>query len=154
MTMHNKFHLHQPRWLGGIIAPIITNRWLLAASTLYALMFVLGSIRALERSLIWTFNDKLLHFGAYFVLTALIYLGLRLRPVGEFFLPRALTCLATVFCLGALDEIAQYFVGRDPSFDDWLADAAAAVILLLIVGVGHAIARAWSQYNNPAQDEV
>ena len=113
-------------------------------------MFLLGSVRSLERSFIWTFNDKLLHFAAYAVLTVLVYLGLRSRPIGQFFLPRILWCLVIVTGLGALDEIAQYLVARDANFDDWLADTAAAIVILLFVAIGHGLLLVWQLFRpNP-----
>ncbi|WP_280774861.1 VanZ family protein [Polynucleobacter sphagniphilus] len=133
-----KFTLQKPKWL--------ENRYLLIACVFYVAMFFLGTIRALEHSLIWSFNDKLLHFLAYFFLMTLIFIGLQSRPIGEFFLPRALACLAIISVAGALDEIAQYFVGRDSSFDDWLADAAAAVVFLLLMALKEFLLWAWAQY--------
>jgi len=143
MMSNQKFILKKPEWL--------SNRYFLVASAFYVAMFVLGSIRTLERTFIWTFNDKLLHFLAYSFLTVLVYIGLRSRPIGEFFLPRTLACLAIVCVAGALDEIAQYFVGRDSSFDDWLADSAAAVVILFFVAIGHLLFWAWSQYRQADQ---
>lgn len=130
----------------------LNNRYLLAALVFYGLMFVLGSIKALERSLIWTFNDKLLHFVAYAILTALIYLGLRSRPIGKFFLPRILACWTLVSGLAALDELAQILVARDPSFDDWLADTAAAIVMILFLVLGHGLMGIWNLYRS-AQDQ-
>ena len=121
--------LHKPEWL--------KNRWLLAGSVFYVAMFVLGSIPTIERTFISTFNDKLMHFAAYSILTVLVYLGLRTQIIGEFFLPRILWCFAIVLGMGALDEIAQYFVGRDPSFDGWLSDSAASVLILMFIITGH-----------------
>jgi VanZ family protein len=147
MKANSRIAFKKPAWLN--------NRWFLGASVFYALMFILGSVRSLERSVIWTFNDKLLHFVAYSIITALIYLGLKSRPIGEFLLPRFLSCLAIVLLAGALDEIGQFFVGRDSSFDDWLADAAAAVVLLIGVAFAHALIWAWQQFRgpNPEEDE-
>jgi len=138
MIKPRNWRLHKPDWLN--------NRYLLLASLFYGLMFVLASIKGLERTFIWTFNDKLLHFAAYSVLTALVYLGLRSRPSGEFFLPRLLWCWAIVCGLGALDELAQALVARDASFDDWLADIAAAIVMLLLIALGHSLRLLWNLY--------
>jgi len=127
------------------------NRYLQCALLFYGAMFVLGSFRALERSFIWTFNDKLLHFAAYFVLTVLVYLGLRSRPSGELFLPRMFWCLAIASGAGALDEIAQYLVGRDSSFDDWLADTAAAIVILCAITAGHLLHALWQRLHPPPE---
>ena len=123
--------LQIPQW--------INNRYFLIAAIFYAAMFILASMHVLESSLIWTFNDKLLHFVAYFFLTIMVYLGLRGSPIGEFLLPRMLWCFGLVSGAGALDEFAQYFVGRDASFDDWLADTAAVIIALMIILLGQIV---------------
>jgi len=103
------------------------NPWLLSAWTFYWVMIILASFKFLERSFIWTFNDKLLHFVAYAFLGGLIFLGWRNKT----FLPRLVHTLGIVGVLGALDELIQNFTGRDPSFDDWLADMAGAILMLM-----------------------
>ena len=90
-------------------------------------MIILSSFKFLERSFIWTFNDKLLHFVAYAILAGLIFLGWRNKT----FLPRLVHTLLILGVLGALDEFLQNFTGRDPSFDDWLADMAGAILMLM-----------------------
>ena len=90
-------------------------------------MIILASFKFLERSFIWTFNDKLLHFVAYAILAGLIFLGWRNKT----FLPRLVHTLLILGVLGALDEFLQNFTGRDPSFDDWLADMAGAILMLM-----------------------
>ena len=132
--------LHKPQWL--------KNRYFLIATVFYLAMFILASMHVLESSLIWTFNDKLLHFAAYLFLTSLVYAGLRSSADGEFFLPCILWSLAISWGAGAIDEIAQYFVGRDSSFDDWLADAAASVVAALIISLGHLIYKALRPANH------
>ena len=137
--------LHKPQWLN--------NRYFLIATVFYIAMFVLGSMRVLEHTLIWTFNDKLLHFAAYFFLTGLVYIGLGSRPSGQLFLPRVLWSLIIVSGAGALDEFAQAFVGRDSSFDDWLADTAASITLLLLISVGHVFLVLLAQYRDQKDEE-
>jgi VanZ family protein len=92
-------------------------------------MVFLSSFKFLERSFIWTFNDKLLHFLAYACLSGLIFIGWRNKP----FLPRLMTTLAILSVLAAIDEILQNLTGRDPSFDDWLADMAGAILSLIVL---------------------
>lgn len=150
MTNLEKGSERLPNW--------IKNPYLLVATVFYVLMFVLGSIRVLEHYFIWTFNDKLLHFVAYLVLTTLVYQGLKSRPIGEFFMPRILWCWAIISGAAAVDEIAQYFVGRDPSFDDWLADIAATIFMILLLTLGHGVLWVWHWYRqnqnqNQSQDQ-
>ena len=128
------------------LANWLKNPYLLAACVLYVLMFVLGSIRILERFFTHAFNYKLLHFVAYLILTILVYVGLKSRPIGEFFAPRVLWCWLIVSGAGAIDEIAQFLVARDPSFDDWLADTAAAIFTLLFIVLGHGLLWVWHWY--------
>jgi VanZ family protein len=122
---------HKPQW--------INNRYFLIAAIFYVVMFILASMHFLESSLIWTFNDKLLHFLAYFFLTIMVYLGLRSSPIGEFLLPRILWCFVLVSGAGALDELAQYLVDRDSSFDDWLSNTAAVIVVLLLIVLGTSV---------------
>jgi len=103
------------------------NPWLLIAWAFYWAMVILGSFKFLERSFIWTFNDKLLHFVAYAVLAGLIFIGWANKP----FLPRLMTTLGILALLAGVDEILQNLTGRDPSFDDWLADMAGAILTLI-----------------------
>jgi VanZ family protein len=103
------------------------NPWLLTAWAFYGSMVILASFKVLERSFIWTFNDKLLHFVAYGVLAALIFIGWRNKT----FLPRLMHTLLSLVVLGALDEFVQSITARDPSFDDWLADMAGGILMLM-----------------------
>ena len=134
------------------LANWLKSPYLLAACVFYALMFVLGSIRILERFFIHAFSDKLLHFGVYLILTVLVYMGLKSRPIGEFFAHRVLWCWLIVSGMGAIDELAQFFVGRDPSFDDWLADTFAAIFTLMFITLGHGILWVWHWYRH-SQDQ-
>jgi VanZ family protein len=104
------------------------NPWLIAAWVFYCLMIVLGSFRFLERGFVMTFNDKLLHFFAYAVLASLIFWGLKF-PI----LQRLLATLSLVAVMGMVDEYLQNFTGRDPSFDDWLADMSGGILSLICI---------------------
>jgi VanZ family protein len=120
------------------------NPWLLLAWTFYGLMIVLASFKSLERSFIWTFNDKLLHFLAYAVLSAMIFWGWSNKP----FLPRLITTLTILGVLGAFDELLQNFTNRDPSFDDWLADMAGAILSLAAIASLMIVRWLWRTYQN------
>ena len=120
------------------------NPWLLFAWAFYWSMVILGSFKFLERSVIWTFNDKLLHFCAYAIIAVLIFVGWANIP----FLPRLMTTLGIVALLAGVDEFVQNFTGRDPSFDDWLADMAGTILALIGV-TGFMVARwLWRAYRS------
>src|SRR5512143_3634977 len=71
-------------------------------------------------------NDKLEHATAYFLLSTLLYAGMRvLRPKARgIWWKTALIVLA----YGAIDEWTQLFVGRTCDLMDWLADAAGVTL--------------------------
>ena len=120
------------------------NPWLLFAWAFYWAMVILASFKFLERSFIWTFNDKLLHFCAYAILAGLIFIGW----ANKSFLPRLMTTLGILALLAGIDEFLQSFTNRDPSFDDWLADMAGA-ILTLIALTGFMVVRwLWRAYRS------
>lgn len=78
-----------------------------------------GTIEAEE--VIW---DKAAHFIAF---------GLILWSLGVLFrrLPR-LAAAALAIVIGAAVEVAQAYVGRDPSWGDLLADALGVAVALLV----------------------
>jgi VanZ family protein len=66
--------------------------------------------------------DKVLHFGAYAVLGALLAFGAARSRL------RMAAALAIGLLYGASDEIHQMFVpGRSPDVLDWAADAAGVI---------------------------
>ena len=107
------------------------NLYLLAASVFFLSMIVFASFGELERNLIWAFNDKILHFFAYFVLSALLFGGLAYHV-----LSRMITTFFIASGLGAVDELLQFLVPtRDPSFDDWLVDCFGSMIAVVMLGI-------------------
>ena len=111
--------------------PIKINLYLIAAAVFFLSMIVLSSFGELERSLIWIFNDKILHFFAYFVLSILIFVGL---PYHVF--SRMITTFFIASGLGAVDELLQFLVPRrDPSFDDWLVDCFGSMFAVVLLGI-------------------
>ena len=72
------------------------------------------------RGLFALFNDKVLHFQAYFLLGAMAGAALKRREAGM----RAVIGLTV---LGAALEVIQFFVGRDASVYDELANTLGAV---------------------------
>jgi VanZ family protein len=64
--------------------------------------------------------DKLLHFTAYFGLSAMAAVALRARS-------QALWTTLALILFGGILEVLQGFTGRDPSFYDELANTLGAV---------------------------
>lgn len=81
-------------------------------------------------------SDKVLHFGAYGLLSVLLYLNLyfqdKIEVLNKF--PATFTVLiASIY--GLLDEIHQMLVpGRSADFLDWLADFSGSLVAVLITG--------------------
>jgi len=81
------------------------------------------------------FTDKVNHFIAYFILTALVNLTLIYQRKSRLLFEKA-PIATIVICLfyGALDEVHQLFVpGRSAETLDWVADASGTFIGVLIV---------------------
>ena len=80
-------------------------------------------------------SDKLLHFGAYGLLSVLLYLNLYFQ--NKFLLLNKYSALYTILVAsvyGLLDEIHQMFVpGRSAEFLDWLADFSGSLVAVLII---------------------
>lgn len=79
-----------------------------------------GELTGKEPNLIGLFNDKLLHFAAYFALGAMAAGALKERR------PVVWACLGLML-LGGVLEIIQGFTGRDMSAYDELANMAGVV---------------------------
>jgi VanZ family protein len=81
-------------------------------------------------------SDKFLHFGAYGLLSVLLYLNFyfqdKIKILNKF--PATFTVLiASTY--GLLDEIHQMLVpGRSTEFLDWLADFSGSLVAVLIIG--------------------
>jgi VanZ family protein len=73
-------------------------------------------------------SDKLAHFIAYFILAALLVLSIRTRS-----LVGALLGIMVVLAYGAFDELTQPLVGRFASLEDWLANAAGAMVATVVM---------------------
>ncbi|MCU0342891.1 MAG: VanZ family protein [Ignavibacterium sp.] len=101
----------------------------------WIILFILTSLPS-TMAIATDINDKLNHFGAYGLLSVLLYLNMhfqeKIKILSRF--PEAFTVLiASVY--GFLDEIHQMFVpGRSAEFLDWLADFLGSVTAVLITG--------------------
>jgi VanZ family protein len=71
------------------------------------------------------FADKVVHFGLYFVLGALLCAALHRTPLRRGIIVAGAIAIAALY--GASDEWHQTFVfGRNASVADWVADALGA----------------------------
>lgn len=94
------------------------------------LIFWLSSQERLPMPSVVAFQDKVLHFGAYFVMAILSWRALRHTGVQKSNL--ALLCLLFCSLYGLSDEWHQSFVpGRTASVWDWLADSLGAATAAL-----------------------
>jgi VanZ family protein len=80
-------------------------------------------------------GDKINHLAAYFVLSCLLYLTLIYQRKSEYlFNKAAFATIVITSVYGALDEFHQMFIpGRFAEVLDWLADAAGAILGVLII---------------------
>ncbi|MBQ2646969.1 MAG: VanZ family protein [Achromobacter sp.] len=102
-----------------------------AAALFFLALVTVGNLPGLAAEMSATFGDKRLHLAAYAFLTALIYASVRRRP--------ALTALAIVTALGALDETIQsFFAYRQADLLDLLADISAAGATVISLNIGSA----------------
>ena len=102
-------------------------RWtyLIAAISLFILMLALGSYPGNAQALTEKINDKILHFLAYSLLTALIYLSLNSTKREKFFIT-----LCIMFALSLTDEYIQSILSfRTASLLDLSVDLLAAGLM-------------------------
>src|SRR5258706_15833605 len=78
-------------------------------------------------------SDKVAHFLGYGMLTGLLSLAMWFSGPNMRYLP--LIVLGIVMAYGAFDDLPQPFFHRDAEFADWLADSAAAVVAVTILGL-------------------
>src|SRR5262245_35815172 len=105
-------------------------------------LVVWGELRPDVPAVFHGINDKFLHFGSYFVLGALAGAAIKQRGLLKW-------AVLGLIVFGALIEIIQGFVGRDPSLLDGITNGAgviagilvARLVLAALVGIrqGHAI---------------
>src|SRR3954467_1216517 len=77
-------------------------------------------------------SDKLIHFLAYGLLSGLLFLAVWMSRPNLRWLPAG--GLGVVVVYAAFDEITQPLFHRDCEFGDWLADSAAGVIAVSVLG--------------------
>ena len=119
------------RAASSFLRPGVARICLPAAALFFLALVTVGNLPGLAAEMSATFGDKRLHLAAYAFLTALIYASVRRRP--------ALTALAIVTALGALDETIQsFFAYRQADLLDLLADISAADATVISLNIGSA----------------
>ncbi len=106
--------------------PALARFCLPAAVIFYLTMIIVGNWPGLAAELSASVGDKFLHFGAYSILSTLIYVSVARR--------RGLTTLLTISALGLVDEgIQSLFPYRQADLLDLLTDilAASATVISL-----------------------
>lgn len=99
--------------------------YLIAAISLFLLMLILGSYPGNAQVLTAKINDKILHFLAYSLLTALIYLSLSTTKLEKF-----ITTLCVMLALSLTDECIQSMLAyRNASLFDLCVDLLAACLI-------------------------
>lgn len=108
----------------------------------WIILFILTSLPT-GMALTTDFSDKVNHFGAYGLLSVLLYLNLKIQDKYKLLRKNAGTftiIIASIY--GMLDELHQMFVpGRSAEFWDWLADFSGSVVAVLILNI-------WYNYQN------
>jgi len=99
----------------------------------WIILFVLTSLPA-TLAITTKISDKINHFGAYGLLSVLLYLNLYFQY--KFKLPNKYPALFTVLIAsfyGFLDEMHQMLVpGRSAEFLDWFADFSGSLVAVII----------------------
>ncbi len=100
----------------------------------WIILFVGTSIPAQSVPSLGIGGDKVVHFFAYLILSALLYLTFIFQEKLSFAQRNAiLLTLAIAICYGVLDELHQMLVpGRSAELLDWIADALGAACGVLI----------------------
>ena len=99
--------------------------WLAIAIIFFLCMIILGSLPGHAQALTEKINDKILHFLAYGLLTALIYLSLSTSQLRKF-----TTTLGIIIILGMTDELIQSTLPyRTASLLDLSVDILAACLI-------------------------
>ena len=97
-----------------------------------SLIFWLSSRSSLPTPMLFIHQDKIHHFGAYFIMGILAW-----RFFNDYLeKPKILFVISLCFCslYGMSDEIHQHFVpDRDADIFDWLADTLGASFALITI---------------------
>jgi VanZ family protein len=100
------------------------------------IIFIQSSFPAVELPKVeFLSSDKIVHMGVYGLLAALCFISLAHIEKQNMFSKNVYLWSGVLTVLyGASDEIHQYFVpNRSSEVQDWLADLAGAIIMLLVI---------------------
>ncbi|MFZ2322961.1 MAG: VanZ family protein [Ignavibacteriaceae bacterium] len=102
----------------------------------WLILFVLTSLPS-SSAITIGISDKIEHFGAYGLLSAVLYMNLFFQKKFELLKKYPATfsvLIASIY--GMLDEVHQLFIpGRSAEFLDWSADFLGSLLAILIVKV-------------------
>lgn len=99
----------------------------------FVIMISAGSVPGQANHLSAHFDDKLLHFLAYSLMSILSFLSITGSRI-----VRTIFSLLLITSLGLIDEGIQYFLPyRNGSLTDWCFDIAAAVIVTFLLCLRH-----------------
>lgn len=88
-------------------------------------------------------SDKVEHFAAYGLLTALLHLSLWPR---RWSIPKlAAFVLLTVMAYGAFDELTQPLFNRACDLHDWYADTTGCLIVLSVMSIAYRLTQPRSE---------
>lgn len=100
------------------------------AALLFALLVFFGTLPGAAIALSTVLPDKVLHFLAYGLLSALLYYAMPALGPGM----RVLATWFSIGLLGALDEAAQSFMPyRNAYLRDWLCNMAASLSCITLL---------------------
>jgi len=115
----------QPKGKSRLVQVVLYVYWLT--------IFILSHIPKVNVPRGWKVSGSMHHFGAYVVLTLLIFLNAGLIRRMSLRAKKTWLLIGVVIAYGVLDEFLQYFVpGRDANLMDLVVDVVAC---LLCVGL-------------------
>ena len=119
------------------VAWVIRAMWITYAAALFTFTHIPIPEPVADVTSAW---DKLIHCGAYFILTVLtVLVFLRANPLR---FPFASVCLGLIL-FAAFDEAMQGPVGRNPELADWIFDCIGVLAGVLFSQLTLALANVW-----------
>lgn len=117
----------------AVFSPGFRRGGLAFVAVAYAVTLVLATHYPKPDQLLGRYGhaDKLLHFGAYFLLA--MFVAAAVWGAGRWSRRVAVAVAIALAAFGAVDEITQPFFGRTADVFDWAADCAGIAIGILLV---------------------